>query len=225
MMDKYDLRSSSFAKYCFGKALASYFPKREEQLILDKKGEEKPIEGWYLEKAIAIGNKHEKHGIAKWCRLNNKIPRFILGEQKSRTVKNWMNLTSEDTVSLSTTPDGIYGNCLLEVKTTKHAKECFPSFPKQYLPQIYGQQMVMNMWYGQEELPMRIERTHLINFSRPKGYTKIWEVTYNQEFINFLVLLLEEYSNKLLQFSDKPLNEKPKFDGNVDENIKLIWEG
>lgn len=225
MTDIFNLRSSSFAKYCFGKSLAKYYPTREEQLKLDKSGEEQVISGWFLEKAIAVGNKHEKHGIAKWCKVNNKIPQFILGDQISRKVDNWMNLGGEQTTSISTTPDGIYKDCILEVKTTNHGKSCFKEFPKQYLPQVYGQQMVMNMWYGQENIDKKITRTHLINFSKPKAYTRIWEVTYNQDFINFLILLLEEYSNRLVDLSDKPLDEKPKFEGSVDENIKLIWEG
>lgn len=224
-MDKYNLRSSNFAKYCFGKSLARYYPSREEQLKLDIQGIEQPIDNYYQKKAINIGKKHEKHGIAKWCRVNRKIPEFILNDQESRKVDNWLNLKQKDTVSLSTTPDGIYRDCILEVKTTKLAKACFDDFPKQYLPQIYGQQMVMNMWYGQENIDKKITKTHLINFSKPKGFTRIWEVTYNQEFINFLIKLLEEYSNRIIELSDEPLDEKPKFDGDVDENIKLIWEG
>lgn len=225
MKTNYNLRSSNFAKYCFGKSLANYYPTRNEQFKLDKEGIEEPITNWYQLKAMEIGQKLEKHGIAKWVNLNHKIPNFILGDQVSRQVNNWLNRQDGRNVSLSSTPDGIYKDTILEVKTTKHGKSCFDSFPKHYLPQIYGQQMVMNMWYGQENIDRKITKTHLINISKPKAYTKIWEVSYNQEFINYLIDLLEEYSLKLLDLSDEPLNEKPKFEGNIDDSIRLIWEG
>jgi len=225
-MNSFNLRSSNFAKYCFGKSLATYYPTREEQFKLDYNGEKEEITNWYQVQAMKIGQKLEKHGIAKWVKINNKVPNFILGDQVSRQVDNWFSREDDGrNISLSSTPDGIYKDCILEVKTTKHGKACFDDFPKHYLPQIYGQQMVMNMWYKQENIDREIKKTHLINISKPKAYTKIWEVSYNQEFINYLTELLEEYSSRLLDLSDKPLNEKPKFKGSVEGSINLIWEG
>jgi len=214
-MKNLNLRSSSFLNHTIG-----YYTPRREMLEWDLKGERKPITNDYQIKAMNKGIKHEKHGIAKWVQLNKEIPSYILKDQKSFVVDNWLNLDQEETISLSSTPDGISKDfsTILEVKTTRMGKFMFKEFPKHYLPQIYGQMMVLNM------SGHKVQKSHLINFSTIGS--KVWEVDYNQGFIDYITSLLKEYSLALLSGNIEDLSEKPEtYEGDIlEESVRLIYE-
>ena len=214
-MKNLDLRSSSFLNYSIG-----YYTPRREQLEWDLKGERKPITNDYQIKAMNKGIKHEKHGIAKYVQVFKEIPNYILKDQKRFVVPNWLNSDEKETVSLSSTPDGISKDfsCIVEVKTTRMAKFMFKEFPKHYLPQIYGQMLVLNL-SGHS-----VKKSHLVNFSTIGS--KIWEINYNQNFIDYLSSLLKEYSLALLSGNIEDLSEKPEtYEGNIlEESVKLIYE-
>ena len=215
-MKNLNLRSSSFINYTIG-----YYTPRREMLEWDLKGETKPIDNEYQIKAMKKGIKHEKHGIAKWVQLNKEIPNYILKDQETFKQEDWLNLKKKETISLSSTPDGISRDfsTILEVKTTRMGKFKFKEFPKHYLPQIYGQQWIVSNLNGG-----KVKRSHLINFSTVG--TEIWQVEYNPSFINYLIELLEEYSLALINGNPEELSEKPKnYDGDIEkESIKLIYE-
>ena len=142
-MKNLNLRSSNFINYIFGKYVS-----REEQLALDLEGKEREIEGDWQKYIMNYGNLHEKHGIAEWVVWAEEMPNYILDKQKSFSVPNWLDLDQEETISLSSTPDGIKSDfsCILEVKCSMGGKSCYKDLPKDKLPQIYGQQMVLNSW-------------------------------------------------------------------------------
>ena len=216
-MKNLNLRSSQFGNYAFG----LYTP-RKEMLELDLQGSEPTIPR-HMRKYVVFGSKHEKHGIAKWCMVNKKIPQHVLKEQHSFKIQNWLNLKQEETISISSTPDGIYKDLdtdkttILEVKCSNLGKSCKDSFDKRWLPQVFGQQFLLAC------LGYEVKETHLINWSKCR--TKIYQVKYCQEFINYLIELLEEYSLALLKGKANGLIEKPKeFNGNIDDYIKKIYD-
>jgi hypothetical protein len=219
-MKNLNLRSSNFINYIFGKYVS-----REEQLALDLEGKEREIEGDWQKYIMNYGNLHEKHGIAEWVVWAEEMPNYILDKQKSFSVPNWLDLDQEETISLSSTPDGIKSDfsCILEVKCSMGGKSCYKDLPKDKLPQIYGQQMVLNSWLESQKNKERVEKTHLINWT--PNHTKIWECKRNEEFENYLKKYLEIYSWALLNEKDDEL-KKPieQFKGEIKKSISLIYE-
>ena len=220
-MKNLNLRSSSFINYAFG-----FYTPRREMLEWDLKGETKPIDNPFQIRAMKKGVRMEKVGIAKWCSLKNEIPNYILNDQQSFKQEDWLNLRKKETISLSTTPDGISqdSSTIIEVKTTKMGKKVFDDFPKQYLAQIYGQ-----MWIVGNLTRGKVKRAHLVNISTEA--TKIWQIEWNQKFINYLIGLLEQYSLALLNEDPSMLEESKKdiekYPGDLkkEKSIKLIhWE-
>ena len=81
---------------------------RKTQLKHDINGTHKNLSG---NPYVDWGERHEVNGIAKWISINKKMPRYILEEQQSFVDIEWY-----EGVGLSTTPDGLADNCLIEVK-------------------------------------------------------------------------------------------------------------
>jgi len=70
---------------------------------------------------------------------------------------------------------------------------------------------------------MKIDKTSLVNYT--PTVCRIWQVDYNQDYINYLVSNLSEFAECLLKGKANGLVEKPKqYEGNIDESIKLIKE-
>lgn len=222
-MKNLNLRSSLFGNYCFG----AYVP-RKEMCLMDIKGETPVIEK-FMEKYVNYGLKHEKHGIAEWVLWQKDIPKYVLTEQKNMFIPNWLNLSQKDTISISSTPDGFNSqmDTILEVKCTLPKKECKPNFETKWLPQVFGQQMIANMYFEKQNSPCRIKKTHLINWGENR--TKIYEILFSKEFVFYLIELLEEYSLALLSEDKEKINglekKAKKLEWNKDEVIKLVYEG
>jgi hypothetical protein len=194
-----NLRSSMFKSYCMGLRTS-----RKKQLEYDKTCAQKKI--WDT-KYIDWGTKHEVNGVAKWIKLNGKMPKYILDEQESFVIPGW-----HDGIGLSTTPDGLSGTCLIEIKCSAMGKNTYSEFPEEHLWQVYGQQMIMSH-QGHD-----IEKTHLVNWT-PK-HTKIWEIQRNQDYEDYMSLLLKDYIEGLVH--DKKLTPKPEaFQGK--HKIELIY--
>jgi hypothetical protein len=192
---------------------------------LDMVGETPTIEP-YMKRYTNYGTKHEQHGIAEWVLWKKDMPKYILKDQKSIMIPNWLNLRQKDTISISSTPDGYSSDfsTILEVKCTLTKKECKPNFDSRWLPQIFGQQMIANMYFQQENIPHRVEKTHLINWGENR--TKIYEIKLNQKFIFYLIGLLEEYSQALLKGKANGLEKEiKKLEWDREKAIKLIYEG
>ena len=194
-----NLRSSNFKSYCMGIRTA-----RKTQLKHDINGTHKNLSG---NPYVDWGEKHEVNGIAKWISINKKMPSYILEEQQSFVDIEWY-----EGVGLSTTPDGLADNCLIEVKCSAMGKKTYEDFPDEHLWQVYGQQMIMN------SCGFNVEKTHLVNWT-PK-HTKIWEIQRNQEFEEYMTPLLQEYIKALIY--EEELEPKPKaFQGK--HKIELIY--
>ena len=211
-MKNTNLRSSLFTNYCFG----AYVP-RKKMCLMDIKGETNEISQWQR-KYVDYGTRHEKHGIAEWVLWQKDMPKYILDEQESLLIPNWLNLDEKETISISSTPDGFNSqmDTILEVKCTMTNKSCKEEFDFRWLPQIFGQQMIANMFFQGEELPYQIKKTHLINFG--EKHTKIYEIPTNEKFTHYLIELLEEYSYALLSEEESQINK-------LDEKVKeLKWD-
>ena len=177
---------------------------RKTQLKHDANGTHKNLSG---NPYVDWGEKHEVNGIAKWISINKKMPSYILEEQQSFVDIEWY-----EGIGLSTTPDGLADNCLIEVKCSAMGKKTYEEFPDEHLWQGYGQQMIMNL------CGFNVEKTHLVNWT-PK-HTKIWEIQRNQEFEDYMTPLLQEYINALIYKEE--LVPKPKvFQGK--HKIELIY--
>ena len=211
-MKNLNLRSSQFSNYLYGE----YTP-RKEMLELQLQGKEPQIPS-HMIKYVNFGNFFEKMGIAFYVKAFNKIPKDYLKDQQNYIIQNWLNLPKgKETVSISTTPDGISHDetHLIEVKCSMRDK--YKIFNKKWLPQVYGQQHILSC------LGKKIEKTYLINYT--PTVCRIWQVDYNQDFINYLISNLSEFAECLLKGKANGLADKPEqFEGNIDESIKLIKE-
>jgi len=212
-MKNLNLRSSQFANYIFGQ----YTP-RKEMLELQLQGKEPQIPR-HMMKYVAHGNYNEKMGIAFYVKHFKQIPKDYLKNQQNYIIQNWLNLPKgKETVSISTTPDSISHDetHLIEVKCSM--KDKYEEFNKLWLPQVYGQQHILS------SLGKKIEKTYLINYT--PTVCRIWQIDYNQDFINYLISNLSEFAECLLKGKANGLPDKPdNYQGNiVDESIKLIKE-
>jgi len=211
-MKNLNLRSSQFSNYIFGQ----YTP-RKEMLELQLQGKEPQIPR-HMMKYVAHGNFNEKMGIAFYVKHFKQIPKDYLKDQQNYIIQNWLNLPKgKETVSISTTPDSISQDetHLIEVKCSM--KDKYEEFNKLWLPQVYGQQHILS------SLGKKIEKTYLINYT--PTVCRIWQVDYNQDFINYLISNLSEFAECLLKGKANGLVDKPdRYQGDIDESIKLIKE-
>ena len=211
-MKNLNLRSSQFINYIMGE----YTP-RHEMLELQLQGKEPKIPS-HMMKYVSYGNFNEKMGIAFYVKHFKQIPKDYLKDQQSHIIQNLLNLPKgKETVRISTTPDGISQDetTIIEVKCSMRDK--YEQFNKLWLPQVYGQQHILSC------LGKKIEKTYLINYT--PTVCRIWQIDYNQNLINWLVENLSEFAECLLKGKANGLVEKPKkFEGNIDESIKLIKE-
>ena len=211
-MKKLNLRSSQFANYLYGEYVS-----RKEMLELQLQGKEPKIPS-YMMKYVSHGNFNEKMGIAFYIKAFNTIPKDYLKDQQNYIIQNWLNLPKgKETVSISTTPDAISNDetHLIEVKCSM--KDKYEEFNKLWLPQVYGQIHILS------SLGKKIEKTYLINYT--PIVCRIWQVDYNQDYINYLVSNLSEFAECLLKGKANGLADKSEqFKGNIDESIKLIKE-
>lgn len=201
----YNLRSSNFKSYAFGMDT-----KREEQLQLDLKGEQKPIPQDMM-CYVDYGVEHETCGIGKWILVNKVVARNYGDNQQNYIIQDWLNLREDTVVDISTTPDGISKDesTLIEVKCSNMGNSNYKEFPKRYLPQIAGQMMILNM------LGIPVEQVDLVNWTPIK--TKIWRFEKDKDYERYLIDHLEEYSLALLSKKDLPekkrrYTKKLKFD-------------
>jgi len=211
-MKNLNLRSSQFSNYIFGQ----YTP-RKEMLELQLQGKEPQIPR-HMMKYVAHGNFNEKMGIAFYVKHFKQIPKDYLKDQQNYIIQNWLNLPKgKETVSISTTPDSISQDetHLIEVKCSM--KDKYEEFNKLWLPQVYGQQHILS------SLGKKIEKTYLINYT--PTVCRIWQVDYNQDFINYLISNLSEFAECLLKGKANGLVDKPdRYQGDIDESIKLVKE-
>lgn len=211
-MKNLNLRSSQFANYIFGQ----YTP-RKEMLELQLQGKEPQIPK-HMMKYVAHGNFNEKMGIAFYVKHFKQIPKDYLKDQQNYIIQNWLNLPKgKETVSISTTPDAISQDetTIIEVKCSMRDK--YEDFNKLWLFQIGGQQHILSC------LGKKIEKTYLINYT--PTVCRIWQIDYNQDFINYLISNLSEFAECLLKGKANGLPDKPdNYQGNIDESIKLIKE-
>ena len=211
-MKNLNLRSSQFSNYIFGQ----YTP-RKEMLELQLQGKEPQIPR-HMMKYVAHGNYNEKMGIAFYVKHFKQIPKDYLKNQQNYIIQNWLNLPKgKETVSISTTPDSISHDetHLIEVKCSM--KDKYEEFNKLWLPQVCGQQYILS------SLGKKIEKTYLINYT--PTVCRIWQIDYNQEFIDYLMKNLSEFAECLLKGKANGLVDKPdRYQGDIDESIKLIKE-
>jgi len=211
-MKNLNLRSSQFSNYIFGQ----YTP-RKEMLELQLQGKEPQIPR-HMMKYVAHGNYNEKMGIAFYVKHFKQIPKDYLKDQQNYIIQNWLNLPKgKETVSISTTPDSISHDetHLIEVKCSM--KDKYEEFNKLWLPQVCGQQYILS------SLGKKIEKTYLINYT--PTVCRIWQIDYNQEFIDYLMKNLSEFAECLLKGKANGLVDKPdRYQGDIDESIKLIKE-
>ena len=172
----------------------------------------------HMMKYVAHGNYNEKMGIAFYVKHFKQIPKDYLKDQQNYIIQNWLNLPKgKETVSISTTPDSISHDetHLIEVKCSM--KDKYEEFNKLWLPQVYGQQHILS------SLGKKIEKTYLINYT--PTVCRIWQIDYNQEFIDYLMKNLSEFAECLLKGKANGLVDKPdRYQGDIDESIKLIKE-
>tara|TARA_R100001530_G_scaffold534_6_gene866 strand:- start:1919 stop:3193 length:1275 start_codon:yes stop_codon:yes gene_type:complete len=186
-----NLRASSFGKYAFGifynnsTKKYSMSPKtREEALASYLKQEVEDLSGI---PAVQWGKDNERCGIAKWM-LINKSSCLDYGDNQ----KNYVTKPIHEDVVLSATPDGLSKDkkTIIEVKCSGMGRQTYKEFPKQYLPQIMGQMLVLNM------AGVPTERVHLVNWTA--GETKVWEVMRNDDYINkYLLPYLVDFASAI----------------------------
>ena len=210
-MKNLNLRSSQFINTVFGK-----YTSRHEMLELQMQGKEPQIPS-FQRKYVNFGNYWEFMGIGFWVKHFKKVPKHYLKDQQNFIIQNWLNKSKgKETVSISTTPDAIFEDKeIIEVKTSMTDK--YEKFNKWWLPQVYGQQHILSC------LGMKIDKTSLVNYT--PTVCRIWQVDYNQDYINYLVSNLSEFAECLLKGKANGLADKSEqFKGNIDESIKLIKE-
>ena len=219
-----NLRASSFASYCFGMTYKNkkYVMSLEGRAKKLKDDLEEHVEDLSKNPNVQYGVENERNGVAKWM-LINKQSCLDYGDNQ----KNYITDKSDEfgDVVLSATPDGLSldKKTIIEVKCSAGGKSTYKEFPRQYLPQIMGQMMVLNM------TGTPVERVHLVNWT--PGETKVWQIMRNKDYEDkYLLPYLLDYATalrtgefkleKLLSYTD--ICEKG---GLEKENIELIYGG
>jgi len=208
--NKINLRSSSFANYCFG-----MYTERHIKLFHDLFDLEEEMSS-FSQGLMRYGTKHEVHGIAEFSQWIGEIPQFILSEQLNLVVP------LDDTISLSSTPDGFCmdGNSLVEIKCTKIKRKAKDSFDMRWLPQVFGQMMVVNKNYELNNIPKCIQQTFLVNWAEKN--TKIYRIKPNNDIMLEMLKLLKEYGNALKDMKDTIKNLPTLLD--LEEKDKKMIE-
>ena len=195
----YNLRSSLFKDYAFGltyKSAGQFYmspTERTRRLQHDLNNTEPEISDRALP-YIEYGNKHEMSGIAKHILVNQKMCKDYGDNQQNYIIQDWLNLKEDVVVDISTTPDGLSmdDSRIIEVKCSKMGQGLYPEFPKQYLPQIAGQMMILNM------LNIPVKQVDLVNWNPTES--KIWTFERSADYEQYLIDNLEHYSLALLGY-------------------------
>ena len=219
-----NLRTSLFKDYAYG---LTYKAKndwrmspasRMKRLQADIKQEDIPLPDRALA-SVKYGTYNERCGIAKWMLVNQEACLHYCDHQKNWKVSDWMNTKADRTIALSCTPDGMTMDKkgLVEIKCSAQGNANYDEFPRQYLPQVAGQLMVLKM--ADPKLPL--EYVDLVNWT--PTHTKIWRYTRDTDYEKNLIQNLEDYSEALL--GNKELPKKPiAYEGNPMQNVKLIYD-
>jgi hypothetical protein len=85
----------------------------------------------------------------------------------------------------------------------------YPEFPKQYLPQIAGQMMILNM------LGIPVKSVDLVNWNPTES--KIWRFERDGDYEQYLIDNLEHYSLALLGKHD--LGKPVKYEKEIKTNL------
>ncbi len=215
----FNLRSSLFKDYAFGlkyKSAGQFFmspTQRQRRLEYDLGISVEPEMDSFAIPYVEYGNEFEMSGIAKHILVNKQMIKDYGDNQQNYVIQDWLNLKEDVVVDISTTPDGLSldESTVIEVKCSKMGKGLYPEFPKQYLPQIAGQMMILNM------LNIPVKEVHLVNWNPTES--KIWCFKRDKDYENYLINHLEQYSMVLL---GKAELEKPvKYEKELD--IQLIY--
>jgi len=219
-----NLRTSLFKDYAYG---LTYKAKndwrmspanRMKRLLADKEQRDIPLPDRALD-SVKFGTYNERCGIAKWMLVNKEPCLYYCDNQNNWSVQDWMNTKADRSIALSCTPDGMTMDKkgLIEIKCSAQGNANYDEFPRQYLPQIAGQLMVLKM--AEPKLPL--EYVDLVNWT--PTHTKIWRYTRDTDYEKNLILNLEDYSEALL--GNKELPKKPiAYEGNPMQNVKLIYD-
>lgn len=212
----YNLRSSAFKDYAFGlkyKSAGQFYmspTERQRRLEHDLNGTNPTMPERALP-YIEYGNEHEMSGIAKYILVSKKMCKDYGDNQQNYVIQDWLNLKEEVVVDISTTPDGLSldNSRLIEVKCSKMGQGLYPEFPKQYLPQIAGQMMILNM------LGIPVKSVDLVNWNPTES--KIWRFEKDSDYEQYLIDNLEHYSLALL--GKHELGKPVKYEKEIKTNL------
>ena len=215
---RYNLRSSLFKDYAFGlkyKSAGQFYmspTERAKRLQHDLNNTE-PVMPDRALPYIEYGNKYEMSGIAKHILVNQEMCKDYGDNQQNYVIQDWLNLKEDVVVDISTTPDGLSmdDSRIIEVKCSKMGQGLYPEFPKQYLPQIAGQMMILNM------LNIPVKQVDLVNWNPTES--KIWTFERSADYEQYLIDNLEHYSLALL--GKHELGKPTQYSGKL--NINLVY--
>jgi hypothetical protein len=215
---RYNLRSSLFKDYAFGlkyKSAGQFYmsPTERARRLQHDLNNTEPVMPDRALPYIEYGNKHEMSGIAKHILVNQEMCKDYGDNQQNYVIQDWLNLKEDVVVDISTTPDGLSmdDSRIIEVKCSKMGQGLYPEFPKQYLPQIAGQMMILNM------LNIPVKQVDLVNWNPTES--KIWTFERSADYEQYLIDNLEHYSLALL--GKHELGKPTQYSGKL--NINLVY--
>lgn len=215
---RYNLRSSLFKDYAFGlkyKSAGQFYmsPTERARRLQHDLNNTEPVMPDRALPYIEYGNKHEMSGIAKHILVNQEMCKDYGDNQQNYVIQDWLNLREDVVVDISTTPDGLSmdDSRIIEVKCSKMGQGLYPEFPKQYLPQIAGQMMILNM------LNIPVKQVDLVNWNPTES--KIWTFERSADYEQYLIDNLEHYSLALL--GKHELGKPTQYSGKL--NINLVY--
>ena len=210
-LKRYELHSSQFINIAFGK-----YTNRCDMLLQTKDPSLTPKFNDFAKNRMNWGSEHEIDGVANWlirC-SNGKYPKFTLDDQKDFLLEDF-DKNDETTVALSSKPDGLSDDekTIIEIKCPNEGGKLKDDFDKTRLPQIFGQQLVL------QHNGYPIEKTQLCEWT-PNVF-RVWEIFPDEKFEEHLLNLLKEFSNCLLNGGD--IDPKPKrYGGKYETYTKLL---
>ena len=217
---RYNLRSSLFKDYAFGlkyKSAGQFYmsPTERARRLQHDLNNTEPVMPDRALPYIEYGHKHEMSGIAKHILVNQEMCKDYGDNQQNYVIQDWLNLKEDVVVDISTTPDGLSmdDSRIIEVKCSKMGQGLYPEFPKQYLPQIAGQMMILNM------LNIPVKQVDLVNWNPTES--KIWTFERSADYEQYLIDNLEHYSLALL--GKHELGKPTQYSGKL--NINLVYGG
>jgi len=217
---RYNLRSSLFKDYAFGlkyKSAGQFYmsPTERARRLQHDLNNTEPVMRDRALPYIEYGHKHEMSGIAKHILVNQEMCKDYGDNQQNYVIQDWLNLKEDVVVDISTTPDGLSmdDSRIIEVKCSKMGQGLYPEFPKQYLPQIAGQMMILNM------LNIPVKQVDLVNWNPTES--KIWTFERSADYEQYLIDNLEHYSLALL--GKHELGKPTQYSGKL--NINLVYGG